>query len=169
MARAYGLVHGISAKFYFSGDDISADAKLSGLIAFFFACYGAGTPHTDDFMMQSLGMPTAIAPHAFVSRLPQRLLAHSDGALAVIGHVERAWTYSFVWPRIGEQVDAYDSTVKLLLKGAPVGFAIEYLNNHYAALSTQLRSKKRILPTGNCVMMLPFHPCGRPGMTFATL
>jgi hypothetical protein len=138
----------IPPDFYFAGDDISADARLSGLIAFFFACYGAGTPHTDDFAMQSLGMPTAIAPHAFVSRLPQRLLAHPNGALAVIGHVERAWTYSFSWPRIGEQVDAYDSTVKLVLKGAPVGFAMEYLNNRHAALSTQLESEKEDIAYG---------------------
>ena len=138
----------IPPDFYFAGDDISADARLSGLIAFFFACYGAGTPHTDDFAMQSFGMPAAIAPHAFVSRLPQRLLAHPDGALAVIGHVERAWSYSFAWPRIGEQVDTYDSTVKLLLKGAPVGLAIEYLNDRYAALSTQLESEKEDIAFG---------------------
>ena len=138
----------IPPSFYLAGDDIYADARLSGLVAFFFACYGAGTPRTDDFAIQSLGLPTAIAPHAFVSRLPQRLLAHPSGALAVIGHVERAWTYSFSWPRIGGQVDAYDSTVKLLLKGAPVGFAIEYLNDRYAALSTQLESEKEDIAYG---------------------
>ena len=138
----------IPPDFYFAADDVSADARLSGLIAFFFACYGAGTPRMDDFTTQSLGTPAAIAPHAFVSRLPQRLLAHPSGALAVIGHVERAWTYSFAWPGIGQQVDAYDSTVKLLLKGAPIGFAVEYLNNRYAALSTQLESEKEDIAYG---------------------
>jgi hypothetical protein len=39
----------IGSDFYFSADDVGDDARLLGLLAFHFACYGAGTPDLDDF------------------------------------------------------------------------------------------------------------------------
>ena len=39
----------IPERFYFSADDVADDARLLGLIAFHFACYGAGTPRLDEF------------------------------------------------------------------------------------------------------------------------
>ena len=92
----------IPEDFYLSATDIGNDARLLGLIAFHFACYGAGTPKLDDFAHSRNATERAtIAPHAFVARLPQRLLSHPQGgALAVIGHVERAWGYSFSWSEI---------------------------------------------------------------------
>ncbi len=129
----------IPPDFYFGAEDVAADANLLGTIAFHFACFGAGTPRLDDFPHER-GFQAAIAPHAFVAGLPQRLLGHPrGGALAVIGHVERAWTFSFSDTQGARQIESFSSTLRrLMLGGAPVGFALEYFNDRYAELAAGL-------------------------------
>jgi hypothetical protein len=139
----------IPPDFYFAGDDLRGDARLSGRVIVLHACFGAGTPRMDDFLRRALEVPAPIAPHAFVGRLPQRLLGHPrGGALAVIGHVDRAWSYSFLWPGVGEQTETYRSMVRVLLDGGQVGRAVEYLNNRCAALTTDLDDEKEAVAYG---------------------
>jgi hypothetical protein len=73
----------LTSDHYFAGDDIAADADLRGLVGFHFACFGAGTPRYDDFSRKGDASALVdIAPHAFVARLPQRMLGRAHGALA---------------------------------------------------------------------------------------
>jgi hypothetical protein len=138
---------------YFAGDDLPGNANLLGLLGFFFACYGGGTPRLDNFAKQAFKDHRAeIAPYSFLAGLPTRMLSCPDGgALAVVGHVERAWGYSFLWQGAGPQTTVFESTLDRLLDGHPVGSAIEYLNERYAELSTVLSDELEEIEYGKQV------------------
>ncbi len=79
-----------------------------------------------------------IAPYAFPAALPQTMLSH--GALAVLGHVERAWGYSFISPS-GKNLEhqAFISAMRTLMNGNPVGLATDAsFNMRYAEMSSDL-------------------------------
>ncbi len=132
--------HHIPEDFYFSGDDLARQNRLAGMVAVFFACYGAGTPRLDQFARQSgKSQREELAPAGFVARLPRKLLSHpAGGALAVIGHVERAWGYSFLSPDASAHTGSFEDMVRELLSRQRVGWATESLNLRYADKATEL-------------------------------
>jgi Peptidase family C25 len=126
---------------YLAAADIGDDADLHGLVAFFFACFGAGTPELDNFLRAPGQEPSVLAPKPLVAPLPKRLLAHpKGGALAVIGHVERAWGYSIQPPNVGTQILPFRNTIGRLLSGCPVGHSMRDFRDRYASASTALLS-----------------------------
>ena len=132
---------GVRRDDYLAGEDVKDDACVLGMIDFHFACYGAGTPYYDDFYRRLNRTRSPIAPYAFLAKLPRRLLGHpKGGALAVVGHVERAWTHSFKWSTSAEQTTSFYSTLLRLMRGMPVGHALEYMNGRYASISVQLNN-----------------------------
>lgn len=124
--------------FYVAADHLPKDAHCEGLITFFFACYGGGTPQTDDYAHLVEGPQAQIAPYPFVAPLPQALLGRPRGALATIGHVERAWSYSFLSGQAGPQLEVFEAALLALMQGQRVGAAMEWFNSRYAELSSDL-------------------------------
>jgi hypothetical protein len=125
--------------YYLTATEIETDARLQGLVAFVFACYGAGTPRYDPFLREPAGGPVEVAEAPFVSALAQRLLA--GGALAVIGHVERAWGYSIQPQGVGPQLQPFRNLIGRVLAGEPVGHSRMDFSQRYATYSTDLLSK----------------------------
>jgi tetratricopeptide (TPR) repeat protein len=125
----------------FSGDDLAEDARLLGLIAFLVGPHTAGTPRRDDFAHRNVGVrePHEFADQPFLACLPQRLLGHPNGgALAVIGHVDRAWL-SIFQNRDGEpDIDHFVGTLTRLMSGHTVSSALEPFRHRRALLATRL-------------------------------
>ena len=136
----------IPSQFYFAADDVSNDAQVQGLIAFHFACYGAGMPTTDNFYRQTDStIPAITADQEFIAQLPQRLLSHPNGtALAVIGHIDRTWTRSFQSAEELPRLPVFQNTLSSILDGEPVGLAMEAFNQRYGVCATDLH---RLLDT----------------------
>jgi len=126
----------LARDFYFAAEDLGPEARVEGLLSFHFACHGLGTPRRDRFAALGDPAPCPLAPEAFVAALPRRLLAL--GALAVVGHVDRAWGFSFLWPGIGPQLAPFEEFLKRLLQGLPVGHALEVFHRRAGELSFHL-------------------------------
>ena len=128
----------ISTADYLAAENVDDNADATGLIAFFFACFGGGTPARDTFAADGQG--EVIAPAPFVSALPQRLLGHpKKPALAVVGHVDRAWGLSI--KPLGSsdsQLGPYETFIGRVLRGECVGNGMTDLHGRAAILSSEL-------------------------------
>ena len=99
MARAvsqeYVWEEGINDKMWYGASDLVGDkVDVRGMVHYCFACFGGGTPKFDDYGNPDKVQVVEIAEQPFTSALPSAMLAR--GALAFIGHIERAWGYSFI-------------------------------------------------------------------------
>jgi hypothetical protein len=135
----------VRAEQFLAASDIADDANVNGLVALCFACFSAGTPDRDQFPMtpSQVGDLPPLAPQPFVAALPQRLLTHPNGsALAVIGHVDRAWGFSIQAPNMASaQIGPFRNSLGFILSGNPVGYALaQQFGGRFAALSSMLLS-----------------------------
>ena len=131
---------------FVTGFDVAEGFRLPGGIHFFFACFGAGTRQTSDFARY---VPTEDArmrliavqgKEDFTAYLPKRLLADPQGgALAVVGHVDPAWVHSFESPVTkGRRIYPFGFTLARLLRGKPVGYAVNAFDQKYIDYITDL-------------------------------
>lgn len=134
-----GLRKRILREHYLAAEDIGDDARVHGLVAFLFGCHSAGVPNKDNFPPGRWGQPKLAPDKPFISALARRLLSHPNGsALAVVGHIDRAWTTSFGSRQGNKGILYIESFFKQLLDGYPVGLAMDWINERFAELSTDL-------------------------------
>lgn len=108
-----------------------------------FACFGAGTPkysayhpwlarlrdqgeYDDDLSSVLASLPGEADP-PFIAALPQAVLANPDGPLAIIGHLDLAWSYGFQdidKMSRGARHRRFHELVAQLVKGSRMGLAL---------------------------------------------
>lgn len=120
----------VEREHWFAGEDLAAmrgDLRVEGGVAFLFACYGAGCPAQDEFIFERGQERPQIAPFPLIAQLPQQLLL--GGAIGVLGHVERAWTYSFQGTEgVEGQSQPFEDVLGQLMKGRCLGHATDQFN-----------------------------------------
>ncbi|HEU4733741.1 MAG TPA: hypothetical protein VFT22_37875 [Kofleriaceae bacterium] len=122
---------------------VAGSAFLAGGVWLMFACFGAGTPkhsayhpwlvrlarhgeHGGDLAPVLRSLPGEGEP-PFLAALPSAALANPDGPLAVISHLDLAWSYAFYdlgKLSRGERHRRFHELVGQLVKGSRVGLAL---------------------------------------------
>ena len=121
---------------YFGPEDVGPDADFRGSIFFHFGCFTSGTPEFCDF--RGPGLERRIHPIPFVAPLSSRILAHENGPLAIIGHVDQAFQYSFLWDDQIHEIAHFAATFHKLASGYPIGAAMEPFNRRFAVIGARL-------------------------------
>ncbi len=135
----------VKPKHLVRGADVEGDPH--GLISVHWACYGAGVPLHDAFPRPT-EEPRRLAPEPFLSALPQALLSRpGGGALAVIGHVERAWSFAFRLKHLGPQLRVMSDLLQGVMRGDRVGHAMGVHNARHERMATELAAI--LSPMGN--------------------
>lgn len=139
-----------------SADDIPlSEPFLEGAVVFQFACFGYGTPAQSEYahwMGETWGKPGRNAERDFIAALPKRLLAHSRGPIAYIGHLDTAFLHGFADASQPHTVDRWHTriapfkrAVDQLLDVQPSGLAMEGINERYSLCNALLtRTHDRI-------------------------
>lgn len=138
-----------------TGLDVENRSFLPGGIWFLLSCFGAGTPVTSVYQpwIDELGqvghvgrdvayvLDSLALERPFIAGLPKALLANPNGPLAVIGHIDLAWSYSFMdlddRPQ-HQRPGRFMNLVQSLLARDRVGVALRALSRLLGEVSTEL-------------------------------
>ena len=121
----------------FTAEDIPGQNILAGTMVFMFACFSVGCPQLDSYYTNASAAPLEIAPAPLVSKLAQAMLA--NGALAVIGHVDRAFKYGFADPNGTTQAQGFRTPLENLMKGQRVGMAADCFSSICSSIAAGLQ------------------------------
>jgi len=139
---------------FVTADDVAAHPFLPNGMWFMLACYGLGTPKVSSYApwIESLyrrdekkeqlrqiieAGQLAAGEQPFVAALPKKALANPQGPLAVIGHVDLAWSYAFKHDS-QSRFDRLFFAMRVLLHGRIAGLALEQIAHTYLFVSDQL-------------------------------
>ncbi|XYH99304.1 hypothetical protein ACMHYB_05900 [Sorangium sp. So ce1128] len=135
---------------------------LPGGLWFCLACFGAGTPSASayhawlsqlakegayggkaELVLQGLPAP---GHRPFVAAMPQAALANPEGPLAVIGHMDLAWTYSFssASDPSESRKSRILSALQVMARGSRAGVALGTLLQSYGEANDILMASYQI-------------------------
>ncbi|WP_437666225.1 hypothetical protein [Sorangium sp. So ce1182] len=135
---------------------------LPGGLWFCMACFGAGTPSASayhawiaqlakegayggkaELVLQSLPGP---GNRPFVAAMPQAALASPEGPLAVIGHMDLAWTYSFSSANnpAESRKSRILSALRVMARGSRAGVALGTLMQSYGEANDGLMASYQL-------------------------
>jgi hypothetical protein len=141
-----------------TADVLKSQPFLPGGLWFSVACFGAGTPKKSVFYPwlsllarmgsydESLGRVLESLPRdderPFLAALPQTALANPEGPLAVVAHLDLAWTYGFADPdRITQsRASRIFSAFQVMARGSRAGVALDALMRSYREVNDELLS-----------------------------
>jgi hypothetical protein len=129
---------------------------LPGGLWLYFACFGAGTPATSAYHTWLSSLAEEGAFHGdlaavlrslpeegrrpFIGALPAAALANPEGPLAVIGHVDLAWSHSFSEarePGTGKKSRLH-RVLEQMIRGGRAGEALDVLMESYREANNDL-------------------------------
>ena len=144
-----------------TADMVRETPFLPGGVWMCVACYGAGTPSTSAYhawlallaeqggnreqveaVLRALPGP---GDPPFVAALPQALLANPAGPLAVIGHMDLAWTFGFCDPESKRsRASRMLATQRAILAGGRVGVGLDALMHAYRETNDDLMARYQL-------------------------
>jgi hypothetical protein len=128
----------ITPDMIYSGEDLTRVTNVRGMVHFAFACFGAGTPSHDDYITDYPALQPYTSQYPFVSHLANQELMR--GALAFIGHVDRAWGFSFLGA--GQvHIKAFERCIRNMLLESrtwPIGHCLRDMYDRALHLSKNL-------------------------------
>ena len=130
-----------------TAETIAGRPFLPGGMWLMVACFGAGTPKTSVYQpwlasLAARGGDTSAAREAlrslpagdqppFLAALPQAALANPNGPLAVIGHIDLAWTFAFTDEGRVSRASQVFNALRALLSGSRAGVGLDVIMSHY--------------------------------------
>jgi hypothetical protein len=150
-----GAMH-LGAHGRLEASSLASTPFLPGGIWFYLACFGAGTPARSAYhpwlsQLRGVGefsgrlervlesLPRE-CEQPFVAALPQAVLANPEGPLAVVGHADLAWTYSFQdMGRDGRsRPSRFQGLMNSLVRGRRAGVGLGELFRFFTQANTRL-------------------------------